>query len=70
MVKKYNLGLFAFFAVLMGCYNSVFVSSFLYDKSVAIAPSGAVMSIAITAQVRTMFPQDNPEDRGIAPIAA
>ena len=34
------------------------------------APKGAVIKIATTATVNTIFPQDNPIARGTPPIAA
>ena len=45
-------------------------SNFLYDKSIANAPSGAVNTIARTATVSTVSPQANPNASGIPPIAA
>ena len=45
-------------------------NNFLYDKSIANAPSGAVSTIARTAIVNTVSPQANPNASGIPPIAA
>ena len=45
-------------------------NNFLYKLSIHIAPNGAVISIDITATVRTNSPHTNPIDKGIVPIAA
>ena len=45
-------------------------NNFFYDKSIANAPIGAVKTIASTATVSTVSPQENPSARGIPPIAA
>lgn len=47
-----------------------FVRSFLYVRSIANAPRGAVRTIARTATVSTVSPHSKPIARGIPPIAA
>ena len=46
------------------------LNNFLYDKSIANAPSGAVNTIARTATVSTISPQEKSNASGIPPIAA
>ena len=45
-------------------------NNFLYDRSMANAPSGAVITMARTATVSTVSPQAKPNASGIPPIAA
>ena len=49
---------------------SCFISNFLYNKSMAKAPKGAVITIARTATVKIVSPQAKPIAKGIPPIAA
>ena len=42
----------------------------LYNASIPHAPRGAVNKIETTATVNTNSPQDNPMDKGMAPIDA
>lgn len=50
--------------------KSCFSNNFPYSLSTQIAPNGAVIRIASTATVSTIFPHGNPIDSGTAPIAA
>ena len=67
---------FRFWTVLLDCIKTEghlrypFRKKRLYVVSIPKAPKGAVINIARTATVKTMFPHGKPKASGIEPMAA
>ena len=60
-----NLDLYSIYQSVKSLFNN-----FLYKTSIPKAPTGAAVTIAITATDKTIFPHARPAASGTEPIAA